>query len=257
VAKAADDTTDLYGVLFKPIDFDSTRTYPVIDFIYNGPQIAIVPRMFVGPSFPNAFGVLAQALAQSGFVVFMVDGRGTIERGKAFQDLVYRNFGRYEIPDHVAVLKQLAKRYRYLDLSRVGITGSSWGGYMTVRAMVTAPEVYRVGVAGVPVMDIYDHITVMEPYMDLPQNDPEGYDYASSLRLAANLEGDLLMIAGTSDLNAPFSATMKMVDALTKAGKPYSLVVLPEQNHITAGQSRAYRTEATRRFFETHLLPRR
>ena len=251
VVKAADGKTDLYGVLFKPWDFDASKKYPVIDNIYGGPQVTWVPREFLGPT-----GIWPQALAQRGFVVFIVDARGTPERGKAFQDVVYGNFGRNEIPDHVAVLQQLAKERPYMDLDRFGIFGGSWGGYMTIRGMLLAPDVYKAGVAIYPVADLYDHRAgPIEPFMGVPQKNREGYEYGSSLRLADKLKGHLLLIHGTSDVNATFSATMKMVDALTRAGKPYDLMVLPEQTHRLEGQSRDYVLDAVRRYFELHLNP--
>jgi dipeptidyl aminopeptidase/acylaminoacyl peptidase len=249
VVKAADGTTDLYGILYKPHDFDPSRKYPVIDFIYNGPQTTWVERSFAGGRH-----ISPQAIAQLGFITFSVDGRGTVERGKAFQDVVYRNWGRNEIPDHVAALKQLAASRPYIDADRAGITGGSWGGYMTVRAMVLAPEVYQVGVSNVPVVDLYDHSTVAEPYMDLVERNREGYEYASSLRLADKLRGKLLLAAGTLDVNATFAAPMKMVEALTRANKPYDLIIMPNQNHWYAGVSQRYYQNALRRYFEDHLL---
>src|SRR5262249_20313862 len=157
---AADGKTDLYGVMFKPLNFDAAKKYPVIDNIYGGPQVTWVPREFLGPT-----SIWPQALAQLGFVVFVVDARGTPDRGKAFQDVVYGNFGRSEIPDHVAVLKQLAKNRPYIDLDRAGIFGGSWGGYMTIRGMLLAPDVYKAGVAIYPVADLYDHRAgPIEPY---------------------------------------------------------------------------------------------
>ena len=194
-------------------------------------------------------------MAQLGFVVFVVDGRGTIERGKAFQDVVYGNFGKNEIPDHAAALKNVAATRPYLDLSRVGIFGGSWGGYMTIRALLLAPETYHVGIATFPVGDLYDHAaSAMEPYMGLLENNRSGYDYGSSLRLASNLKGHLMLMHGTSDVNATFSATMKVVDALTKAGKPYDLKVFMEQNHSLGG-IQDYWQETVRQYFVQHLKP--
>jgi dipeptidyl aminopeptidase/acylaminoacyl peptidase len=247
--KAADGTTDLYGVLIKPFDFDPGKKYPVIEYIYGGPQTSNVPHAW-GQSW-----VREQAVAQLGFVVFVVDGRGTIERGKTFQDVVYGNFGRNEILDHAAALKNVAATRPYLDLSRVGIYGGSWGGYMTVRALLLAPETYHVGVATYPVGDLYDHAaSAIEPYMGLVATNRAGYDYASSLRLAGNLKGHLLLIVGTSDVNATFSATMKLVDAFTKAGKHYDLGVFLEQNHSLAGVQ-DYWQEQVRRYFVEYLKP--
>jgi dipeptidyl aminopeptidase/acylaminoacyl peptidase len=246
VVKAADQKTDLYGVLFKPCGFDPQKKYPVIDYIYNGPNRTHVPRTFTSSLWPRA-------MAQMGCIVLVVDGRGTPERGKAFQDVVYRNFGRHEIPDHKAALKELAKKRTYMDLSRVGLLGGSWGGYMTIRAMLMASNIYHVGIAYYPVADLYDHTKGVERYMGLPEDNREGYEYASNIRLAKNLKGKLLLIAGTSDVNAPFTATMKMADAFIKAEKSFDLIVIPEQNHSLRGNGQ-YILEAARRYFKEHLL---
>jgi dipeptidyl aminopeptidase/acylaminoacyl peptidase len=259
VVKAADGETDLYGVLYKPFDFDPSKQYPLIDSIYGGPQearAAQAPYAFIADPPVSTYVEMAQCLAQLGFIVVMLDARGTPERGKAFQDVVYGNFGRNEIPDHVAALQQLAQERPYIDAKRVGVFGGSWGGYFTLRAMLLAPEFYKVGIATYPVADLYDHqFGAIEPYMGLPQNNREGYEYASSLRLADQLEGKLLIIHGTGDLNATFSATMKMVEALTRARKPYDLIVLPEQDHHFTGMSKQYWRDSTRRYFVEHLKP--
>jgi len=250
VVKAADGETDLHGVIYKPHDFDPARKYPVIDYIYNGPFISWVPKTFT-----DGRGLSQAALAQLGFVVFMVDGRGTTERGKAYQDVAYRNFGRNEIPDHRAAMENAAATRPWMDLDRVGIHGGSWGGYMTVRALVLEPDFYDVGVAVNGVYDIHDqNAWAIEPYMDRPWENPEGYQYGSSLRLADQLKAKLLLIHGTSDVNATFSATMKLVEALIRAGKPHDLIVVPEQPHWFTGQSAAFTDAARRRYFQEHLL---
>lgn len=255
VVKAADGETDLHGILLKPCGFDLEKKYPVIDCLYNGPQTTWVPRGF-SEIHGTGTQVTQLALPHLGFVVMMVDGRGTPERGKKYQDVVYRNFGRNEIPDHVAALKQAASSRPYMDLSRVGIFGGSWGGYMTIRGMVLAPDVYHVGVATYPVADLYDHNAgAIEPYMGLPVDNRDGYEYGSSLRLVNNIKGRLLLIHGTSDVNATFSATMKMVEAMVRAGKPYNLVVLPEQPHNWDGASGRYMRQAVARYFVEHLKP--
>ena len=249
VVKAADGKTDLYGVLYKPYDFDPRKKYPVLELNYAAANV--VPHTFI--PFDWAPIIHAQALAQLGFVVFIVDARGTGGRGRNFLDVVYRNFGRYEIPDHVAALKQLAAKRPYMDLGRVGIFGHSWGGYFTLRALLLAPEVYHVGVASAPVVDTYTGAIAHEPFMGLPQNNKEGYEYASNLRFVHNLKGKLLLIVGTNDVL--FAGTMKMVDALVRAGKPYDLIVLPEEGHGFRGTSAVYAREATRRYFQEHLQP--
>lgn len=248
VVKAADGETDLYGVLYKPYDFDPGKKYPVIECIYAGPQMRVIPHIFISPA------IGAQALAQLGFVTFIVNGRGTPGRGKEFQDVVYGNFGRHEIPDHVAVLKQLAAMRSYMDLSRVGIYGHSWGGYFTIRAMLLVPDVYHVGVASGGLAEPIG--TLVEPYLGVLQDNKEEYEYASNLRLAGNLKGKLLLLVGTSEVL--FGTNMKMVEAFIRAGKPYDLNVFPEQEHDfidNPGIASRYYWETLRRYFQEHLKP--
>ena len=253
VVKAADGKTDLYGVLYKPYDFDPNKKYPVIDRIYGGPYAVWVPRTFM----QNWWYVPdPQALAQLGFIVLVVDGRGTAERGKAFQDVIYGNIGRYEIPDHVAALKQLAEKRPYMDLSRVGVYGWSWGGYTTIRAMLQAPDVYHVGIAGNADGVRYEHSYDDVRYMGLPQKNKAAYDYASNIRLAGNLRGKLLLIQSTGDTHGTFGWTMKLVEAFIRAGKPYDLIVVPDQPHLFfTGPSYRYVLDAHRRYFQEHLKP--
>lgn len=247
-AKAADGITDLYGVLYKPYDFDPDRKYPIIEQIYGGPYVTAVPRGFTWGA--------GNDLAQLGFIVFVVDERGTPERGKRFHDVDYRNMGRDVIPDHVAVLKQLAAERPYMDLSRVGITGGSAGGYYTVAALLRAPDVYHVGVAVAAPTD-FRSLSAMgiEPYMGVPERNREGYEYASLLNLAHNLKGKLLLIHGTSDKNVPFSNTMKLADAFVRANKHFDLLLLPGQGHGFVGPSVKQRGEATYRYFQERLKP--
>jgi dipeptidyl aminopeptidase/acylaminoacyl peptidase len=249
VVKAADGATDLHGVLFKPMRFDPAKKYAVVEYIYGGPQGVVTPRAFT-------VGSWQQALASIGFLVWVVDTRGTPERGKAFQDHGYRRFGQYQIEDHAAALRHAAATRPYLDLGRVGLYGWSWGGYMTIRGLLLAPDLYRVGVSIMPVVDLYDHMaTPLEAYMGLPASNPKGYADGSSLSRVGDLRGRLMLIHGTSDVNATFSATMKTVEALTRAGKPYDLVVVPELNHSLGGPSRDYWMERMWRFLDEHLRP--
>jgi dipeptidyl aminopeptidase/acylaminoacyl peptidase len=249
VVKAADGTTDLWGLLIKPLNFDPSRRYPVVEYIYGGPQSVNVPYRWGQTSLP-------QAVAALGFVVWVVDGRGTPERGKAFQDVVYGKFGQQEIPDHAAALRQVMATRPFMDSNRVGIFGGSWGGYMTVRALVLAPDLYKVGAAMYPVVEMFDHAAAaIEPYMGTPLSNPKGYQAGSSTDRVQSITGKLLLIHGTSDVNATFSATMKMVDAMTRANKRYDLVVLPEQNHGVAGVNGRYMLDRLWRHFVAHLKP--
>jgi dipeptidyl aminopeptidase/acylaminoacyl peptidase len=253
-ALAADGVTELHGVLYLPPGFDPARSYPVVEYQYGGPQVAVHPVAFA--QIVGQFD-LALALASEGYVVYTVDGRGTTERGKTFQDVVHGRFHDYHVEDHAHVLRQLLARHPFMDPARVGITGLSWGGYSTVRSLLLAPELYRVGVAICPVYDIHDqNAFAIEPYMGLPVDRPAAYAAGSSLAIADRLEGRLLMIQGTADVNATFSATMKMCEALARAGKPYDLAVLPGADHefLAAGEHHVrYVRAATLRYFRDHL----
>ncbi len=250
VVPAADGVTALHGVLYRPFDFDAKRRYPVIDIIYNGPFITWAPKTFLDP-----VGQSAQRLAQLGFLVLVVDGRGTPGRGKAFQDVVFGNFGQHEIPDHAAALRALAATRPYIDLSRVGMFGGSWGGYMTLRALLTMPDVYHVGVVVNPVVDLYDHgATDIEGYMGLPEQRPEAYRRASNLELVPQLRGKLLLMHSTNDVNATFSASVKLIDALIRADRHFELLVLPGQDHWPQGASNEYYQRRLRNYFAEHLL---
>lgn len=247
--KASDGQTDLRGLLYKPHDFDPQKRYPVVEYIYAGPHTFDVPITF------GARWDLA-ALAQAGFVVYVVDGRGNMGRGKAYQDVGYGRMGQHEIPDHVAALQQLAGQRPYMDLSRVGIFGLSYGGYMTLRALVTAPEVYHVGVATCAPPELYEMAwAYVERFMGLPQHNKAGYDAGSVLAHIDRLRGKLLLVHGTNDVNAPFAAVIKTIDALVRANKPYDLLILPEQPHIYSGHSARYWQEAICRYFVEHLRP--
>jgi dipeptidyl aminopeptidase/acylaminoacyl peptidase len=248
VVKADDGKTDLWGLLCKPYDFDPNKKYPVINFVYTN-FYPLVPEF--GPKYCEDFTKL-------GFIVFQVWERGTPMRNKEFREVALGKIGRYEIPDNVAALKQLGEKWPYMDLSRVGIHGGSWGGYASTRGLLLAPDVYKVGIAERPYMELYDGAWI-ELGMGLPQNNPEGYEYGSNLRLAKNLKGKLLLIARTSDISAAFSATMKMVDALIRAGKGkhFELMVLPEATHLgpLLAPYRRYVDEAFARFYIEHLKP--
>ncbi|HEX7115160.1 MAG TPA: DPP IV N-terminal domain-containing protein [Steroidobacter sp.] len=245
--KAADGTTDIYGVLYKPYDFDASKRYPVIDLAYPGTFSHQVPNSFVG----TWLGDEAQALTQLGFIVCIVDGRGTAGRGKAFHDLAYRRVGEIAVPDHVAALRQLAADRPYMDLTRVGVTGYSWGGWFSIRALLTAPDFFKVGVAGAPVVELLG----LESLLGLPEENPELWEATSNLPIAGNLTGKLLMTTNTSDPGASFGSAMRMVNAFIKAGKHFDLIVFPGEEHALRPAALAYYIEARNRYFVEHLAP--
>lgn len=248
--KAADGTTDLYGVLYKPADFDATRRYPIVDYIYAGPFIAVHQTTYAPAS---AMHRISASLAQMGFVVAMLDARGTPGRGKAFQDANYGRIGQIEIPDHVAALRELAKSRPYIDTTRAGIVGHSWGGYFALRGMLTAPDFFRVGYAGAP-GDLTEAASINEPNMGLLSSNPAGYEAGSNIARASALRGKLKIMHGTSDVMAPLSTTMRMVQALIDANKTVDLLIMPGQPHGPQGAAGRYYREDVRRFMATHLL---
>ncbi|MBI2956954.1 MAG: DPP IV N-terminal domain-containing protein [Acidobacteria bacterium] len=246
VVTAADGKTDLWGVLYKPYDFDPGRRYPVIQALAGSYGHTGMPRTFGDVS--------GQSLAQLGFVVIRLAPRGTDGRGKRFRDVAYGQPGQHETADLVAALRQLAADRPYMDLARVGLFGVSYTGFMVLRALLLAPDVYHVGVAVAPITDMADHWR-NEAILGPPAENEKAYADASNPALAANLKGKLLLIHGTSDKDVPISHTMKMVEALIQAGKPYDLLILPEQPHEPRGISWTYMREAVRRYFQEHLKP--
>jgi len=245
-AKAADGGTDLHGLLFRPAGFDPSFSYAVIEQIYLGPFTSSVSR------WPN--GKL-QALADLGFVVMMVDARNTRGRGRDFGDAFYGEYGQHEIADHAAVLRQLGSERPYMDLERVGVNGFSWGGYGVLRAMLLDPDLYRVGVAGAPAVDLENFRVSIEPYLGcFPAECPDTFERASSTALVNRLAGRLLIMHGTSDDDVPFAETIRLLTALTEAGKEYDLAVYPEGNHGIGWRTHErYFWERMTGYFKEHL----
>ena len=248
VVKADDGVTDLHGILWKPANFDPSRKYPVLEYIYGASSI--VPGLFT----QSGNGVWAQAMAQLGFITFMVDGRGTEGRGRQFSAWTFGNVGRYEIPDHVAALRQLGAQRPYMDLKRVGIYGYSWGGHFATRALLQAPDAYHVGVAGAPDTDL-------RWFTYQGDGDPHyrgGLDYASNLWLANRLQGKLLIFHGTSDLNVPLNVTMQMLNEFIRLRKRVDLMLFPGKTHdelFEPALFNGYILPMVRDYFVEHLRP--
>ena len=250
--KAADGVTDLWGVMYKPADFDPAKKYPVLEWIYGGPQIVWCARNFSAPEMKQQ--AAAQALAQLGYVVVCLDARGTPERSKAFQDVVFKAWGVNEIKDHAGAIRQLGARHRFMDLDRVGIYGHSWGGYFTVAALAQAPDLYKAGVASSPGFDPYDAV-IYEPYLGgIPgPGNKAAYDRATAFNWAPSLKGKLMLVAGTND-NSVLTSTMKMAHALIEAGVDHEFVVLPEQYHGYGTRFENYFLRKKADFFARWLL---
>jgi dipeptidyl-peptidase-4 len=229
--KARDGKTELYGLMFRPTNFDSTRKYPIINNPYPGPQSGSVGSR----SFSAARGD-HQALAELGFVVIVLDGMGTPGRSKAFHDAYYGAMGRDNtIPDQVAAMKELASRYSWIDINRAGIYGHSGGGFITADAMFRYPDFFKVGIAESGNHDQRNYEDDWgERYQGLDTRDVSGadnYDVEANQNFAKNLKGHLLLAHGTTDDNVPPSNTELVVDALIKANKDFDLLMIPNARH--------------------------
>ena len=223
---AADGQTKIYGNIYRPSHFDATKSYPVIDAIYPGPHTTRTPKSFLG-----AISDTAQSMAEIGFIVVTIDGRGTPFRSKAFHDISY---GRLDmgghLEDHIAGFKQLAERYPYMDLDRVGIYGHSGGGTASARAILAYPDFYKVAVSSAGAHDKRGYVLAMGGLYQGPYSD-EHYEGQITSRLAANLKGKLLLAHGDMDDNVNPAQTMQMVDALVRANKDFDLLILPNASH--------------------------
>jgi len=243
--KSADGRYDLDALLYFPAHFNPKEKYPVILSIYGGPGSKGVANRY-------AMADANQTLAQLGFLVATCDYRGVSGRGKTFQNLHYMKLGQVEFEDHVAFVKDLARR-PYVDAGRVGITGHSYGGYFTCLCLLKAPDVFQVGVAGAPVTDWrnYDSIYT-ERYMRRPQDNPDGYEKSSCLTYAKNLKGRLFIHHGTVDDNVHPTNTIQLVNALLRENKKFDLMMYPEQQH---GIGFARYPESRVEYFVEHLKP--
>lgn len=228
--KARDGKTDLYGYMFKPTDFDPSKKYPIINYIYPGPWSSSC-----GSRHFSATHVDDQALAELGFIVVCIDGMGTPSRSKAFHEFYYGNMGDDTIPDQIAGMKQLATRYPWIDIDRAGIWGHSGGGYATASAMFHFPDFFKVGISESGNHDNRDYEDDWaEKWSGLVVTNPDGtsnYDSQANQNFAKNLKGHLLLAHGTMDDNVPMNNTLLVVDALIKANKDFDLILLPNQRH--------------------------
>ncbi|WP_407353755.1 DPP IV N-terminal domain-containing protein [Luteimonas sp. R10] len=225
-AKAADGTTDLYGAIFRPSDYSPDRRYPVLDAIYPGPQTIRTVKSFDVERMASE-----RALAELGFIVVTIDGRGTPLRSKEFLDASHGNLGNGgHLEDHIAVLRQLAGRDPAMDLDRVGIYGHSGGGYAAARALLTHPDVYKVAVASAGNHDLRSYWAEWgERFQGYPVD--ASYAQQANTALASRLRGKLLLVHGTLDDNVHPDATLQLVDALVDANKDFDLLLLPNRNH--------------------------
>jgi len=228
--KARDGVTDLYGLMYRPTNLDPNKKYPIIDYIYPGPQGGSVGSRSFSPSRGDN-----QALAELGFIVMQVDGTCNPLRSKKFHDSCYGNMADNTLPDQVAAIKQLAAKYPYIDLDRVGIWGHSGGGFATAAAMFRYPDFFKVGISESGNHDNREYEDDWgERYIGLETKDASGksnYEDQANQNYAKNLKGHLLLAHGTMDDNVPPYNTLLVVDALIKANKDFDLLLIPNAHH--------------------------
>ena len=258
VVKAADGETDLWVTMYFPNDFDPEKKYPVVEYIYAGPQTVWRPMDFgddVGPlgAMVGRMFNFPRALAQLGFLVVSLDGRGTPERSKAFHDTIYMNWGQFEIDDHAGAIRQLGERLPSMDLDRVGVMGASWGGHYAFRAMTQAPDLYKVGISEVPGYSSR-RFTLYEVYLGMPQENKAGYDAADAMALAPLLEGELLQTGGINDTGTQ-ADLFQMTEHLIRLGKQHRMMVYPNTGHGAMGKTGEYNMELKKRYFVEMLKP--
>lgn len=244
VAKGRDGTTDIYGVIFRPSTFDPNKKYPVIEQIYAGPHGSFVPK-----DFSPCHG--AQRWAELGFILVQIDGMGTSHRSKAFHDVCWKNVGDGGLPDRILWIKEAAKKYPYMDISRVGIFGGSAGGQSSTGALLMHGDFYKVAVSDCGCHDNrMDKIWWNEAWMGWPVG-PE-YAESSNVTHAHKLQGKLLLIVGELDRNVDPASTMQVVDALVKADRDFDMLIIPGAGHGAAGSP--YGKRRQKDYFVRNLL---
>ena len=240
------DGTLLYARLIKPAKFRASEKYPAIVMVYGGPGVQSIHNSWSGATWD-------QALAHRGFVIWQVDNRGSTGRGHAFESPIFRRMGKVELADQLEGIRYLIAQ-GFVDPSRIGIYGWSYGGYMTLYSLLNAPDVFRAGIAGAPVTSWRNYDTIYtERYLGLPSENAEGYKASSAVEYADKLKGKLLMIHNIEDDNVLFQNTLQMAEAFERSGKIFDMVVYPQKSHGVTGALRRQLLEKTTEFFEANL----
>jgi dipeptidyl-peptidase-4 len=246
----ADDGTELYSLLIRPRDFDPKKRYPVVLYVYGGPNSQLTADRW-GGSVHNTY----RLFADMGIAVFLVDNRGTWGRGHGFETAVHRRLGGLEVTDQLAAARWLQAQ-PWVDPERIAVYGGSYGGYMTLLLMLKAPDIFHAGIAYAPVTDwsLYDTIYT-ERYMDTPQDNPEGYRESAPLTYAENLGGALLVVHGTMDNNVHFQNSLQLIGKLAAADKDFELMVYPRTRHgVRRSQFAPHFHRLKVDFLQRHLL---
>ncbi|HCC29414.1 MAG TPA: S9 family peptidase, partial [Marinilabiliales bacterium] len=248
--KAADGITDLYYRMIKPINFDSTAKYPAVVYVYGGPHAQLVENSWLGGA-----RLWEYLMAQKGYVMFTIDNRGSANRGLAFENVIHRQCGVHEMKDQLQGI-QFMKSLGFVDMTRIGLHGWSYGGFMTSSLMVNYPELFKVGVAGGPVIDWkYYEVMYGERYMDTPEQNPEGYLFTSLLPRAKNLKGKLMIIHGAMDNTVVWQNSQQFLNECIKNQIPVDYFVYPRAEHNVRGYDRIHLMQKVTDYFEDYLRP--
>jgi len=246
--KADDGITDLYCRLIKPSNFDVTKKYPVIVYVYGGPHAQMISDTWTGGA-----GLFLHYLAQQGYLVFTLDNRGSANRGRAFEQAIYKNLGTIEVDDQMTGVAHL-KTLSFVDTARIGVHGWSYGGYMTIMMMVKNPGVFKAGVAGGPVTDWkYYEIMYGERYMSSPQENPDGYQSASVLNKIEHLKDRLLVIHGDNDPVVVWQHSLELLRKAVEKDVLIDYAVYPGHEHNIIGVNRAHLMNRITTYFNDFL----
>ena len=246
--KAADGTTDLYYRMVKPHDFDATKKYPTVVYVYGGPHANNVQASWHWYS-----RTWETYMAQKGYIVFILDNRGSQPRGRDFEQATFHQLGQVEMQDQMKGVEYL-RTLPYVDMNRLGVHGWSFGGFMTISLMTNYPDVFKVGVAGGPVIDWkWYEVMYGERYMGTPQNNPEGYEKTSLINKAKNLKGKLQIITGYNDNTVVPQHCLSFLDACIKAGTQPDFFAYPGEEHNMRGHASVHLHERITQYFEDYL----
>ena len=245
---AADGQTTLYWRMVKPMDFNASKKYPTVVYVYGGPHAHNVEASWHWGS-----RSWETYMAQKGYILFILANRGSEDRGRDFEQVTFRHLGQEEMKDQmqgVAFLKTLP----YVDADRLGVHGWSYGGFMTTSLMTTYPDAFKVGVAGGPVIDWkWYEVMYGERYMDTPQQNPEGYEQTSCINKAKNLKGKLQIIIGMNDPTCVPQHSLQFLNACAEAGTQPDFFVYPGEGHNMAGHKSVHLHERITQYFEDYL----
>ena len=247
---AADGQTTLYWRMVKPMDFDASKKYPTVVYVYGGPHAHNVEASWHWGS-----RSWETYMAQKGYILFILDNRGSEDRGRDFEQVTFRHLGQEEMKDQMKGVEFLHS-LPYVDSNRLGVHGWSYGGFMTTSLMTTYPDAFKVGVAGGPVIDWkWYEVMYGERYMDTPQQNPEGYEQTSCIGKAKNLKGKLQIIIGMNDPTCVPQHSLQFLNACAEAGTQPDFFVYPGEGHNMAGHKSVHLHERITQYFEDYLKP--